>query len=73
MIDSNYSSQDYFLIFKNSEIASIFVVLIHMARNHFNTEMFSFFSFKRNQSREKCNLVVYEMCWQTVSETGEIF
>ena len=30
------SSQDYLLIFKNSVIASIFV-LIHMARNHFIT------------------------------------
>ena len=37
MIETNNSSQDYFLMFKNSVIASIFVVLIHMARNHFIT------------------------------------
>ena len=69
MIDTNNSSQDYFLTFKNSVIASIFVVLIHMARNHFITQdFFPFFSFKKNQSREKCNLVIYVMYWQTVSE-----
>ena len=37
MIGTNNSSQDYFLMFKNSVIALIFVVLIHMARNHFFT------------------------------------
>ena len=36
MIDTNNSSQDYFLIFKNSVIALIFVIL--MARNHFITQ-----------------------------------
>ena len=50
MIDTNNSSQDYFLIFKNSEIASIFVVLIHMARNHFIThDNFLFFLSKRTK------------------------
>ena len=42
MMDTNYSSQDYFLMFKNSVIASIFVVLIHMARNNFITHDFFF-------------------------------
>ena len=50
MIDSNNSGQDYFLIFKNSVIASIFVVLIHMARNHFIThDGFPFFVKKRTK------------------------
>ena len=44
MVDSNNSSQDYFLMCKNSVVAKIFVVLIHMARNHFIThDGFSFF------------------------------
>ena len=37
MIDPNKSSQDYFLILKNSVIAQIFLVLIHMVRNYFIT------------------------------------
>ena len=48
MIDTNNSRHDYFLIFKNSVIASIFVVLIHMARNHFITQdCFPFFVQKK--------------------------
>ena len=44
MVDSNNSSQDYFLMCKNSVVAKIFVVLIHMARNHLIThDGFSFF------------------------------
>ena len=85
MIDTNYSSQDYFLMFKNSLIASIFVVFIHMARNHFITHdgfpVFFFFVvvvvvvvvfFKKNQSRGKCNLVFYVMYWQKMGERGDV-
>ena len=81
MIDTNYSSQDYFLMFKNSVIASIFVVRIHMARNHFRVThdgflsfffVFCFFLLKKNQRRGKCNLVIYVMCWQTVSKRGDV-
>ena len=75
MMDTDYSCQDYFLMFKNSERASFFVVLIHMARNHFVTHdgfLFFFFSFKKNQSRGKCNLVIYVMCWQKVSEREDV-
>ena len=44
MVDSKNSSQDYFLMFNNFVIASIFVVLIHMAKNHFIThDGFSFY------------------------------
>ena len=59
------------MIDTNSVITSIFVVLIHMARNHVITHdvLFSFFlSFKKNQSGGKCNLVLYVMCWQAVIE-----
>ena len=53
MIDTNNSSQDYFLMFKNSVIASIFVVPIHMARNHFIThDGFPFFVQKESNYRE---------------------
>ena len=34
MIDTNNSSQDYFLMFKNSVIAYIFVVLIHFIAHY---------------------------------------
>ena len=53
MIDTNNTSQDYFLMFKNSVIASIFVVLILMARNHFITlDGFLFFVPKEPKLRE---------------------
>ena len=53
MIDINNSSQEYFLMFKNSVIASIFVVPIHMARNHFIThDGFPFFVQKESNYRE---------------------
>ena len=52
MIDANNSSQDYFLIFKNSVIASIFVVLIHMVGNHFIThDGFPFFVQKKKKTK----------------------
>ena len=79
MIDTNYSSQDYFLMFKNSLIASIFAVLMHMARNHFITHdgfpvffFCLFVFFKKNQSRGKCNLVIYVMYWQKMGERGDV-
>ena len=83
MIDTNYSSQDYFLMFKNSVIASIFVVLIHIARNHFITHdgfpvfffvlfFVLFFFFKKSQSKGKCNLVIYVMYWQKIGERGDV-
>ena len=85
MIDTNYSSQDYFLTFKNSVIASIFVVLIHIARNHFITHdgfpvffflllllFFFVFFFKKSQSKGKCNLVIYVMYWQKIGERGDV-
>ena len=50
MINTNNSSQDYFLIFNNSVIASIFVILNHMARNPFITQDgFPFFVQKKNK------------------------
>ena len=53
MIDSNYPSQDYLLIFKNFVIAQIFVVLIHMARNHVIThDGFPFFVQKEPNCTE---------------------
>ena len=73
MIDTNNSSQDYFLIFKNSVIGSIFVVLIYMARNHFITQDCFPFFVQKNQSGEKCNLVIYVICLQTASERGDVF
>ena len=49
MVDSNNSSQDYFLMCKNSVVAKIFVVLIHMARNHLiRHDGFFFFRSKSN-------------------------
>ena len=72
MIDSNNSSKDYFLIFKNSVITSIFVVLIRMARNHFITHDGFPFLVQKNQSRRKCNLVIYVMCWQTVGGREDV-
>ena len=53
MIDTNISIQDYMRIFENSVIASIFVVLIHMARNHFITNDCSpFFDPKEPKLRD---------------------
>ena len=75
MIDANNYSQDYFLIFKNSVITSIFVVLIHMVGNHFIThDGFPFFVQKKEkQSRRKCNLVIYVIiCRPTVSQRGDV-
>ena len=71
MIDSNNSSQDYFLMFKNYLIASILVPYGQESFKHARWFSF-FFSFKKNQSRGKCNLVLYVMRWQTVSKRGEV-
>ena len=42
-----------------------------MARNHFIRHDVFFFSYKKNESRGKCYLVIYLMRWQTVSKRGE--
>ena len=61
MIDTNNSSQDYFLMMKIS-------VLVHMARNHFNThDGFPFFFQKEPESREM--QLSYLIC--NVLEDGE--
>ena len=72
----NNSSQDYFLMFRNTVINSLNLCCpyIQMAMNHFIThDGFNLlFSFKKNQSRGKCNLVLYVVCCQTVGERGDV-
>ena len=67
--NTNYSCQDYFLMFKNNVIASFLLSLsiwpgIILSRRLVFLFLFSFFSFKKNQSRGKCNLVINVMFGQ---------
>ena len=75
MIDTNNSSQDYFLIFKTLLVIASMFCLFPYGQESFYQACFFFFLLlkkKKKQSRGKFNLVIYVMCWQTVSERGDV-